>query len=106
MFERRLAQCDGICRPALAGSSFEPTAARNMSSGVTPSARQSARSPVSTGRTSRSRRAAAGPRPQYGFVAGTADLEIGERLVPELQLLVVDLPRQEHDAVRLTEIFP
>ena len=37
-------QWEGIWRPPELGSSFEPTAASSMSSGVTPSWRQSARS--------------------------------------------------------------
>src|SRR6266568_4957436 len=32
-------QCDGICRPPDAGSSFAPTACKSMSSGMTPSSR-------------------------------------------------------------------
>ena len=37
-------QCDGIWRPPELGSSFAPTAASSISSGVTPSCRHSARS--------------------------------------------------------------
>ena len=44
MFSAVWPQCDGICRPRELGSSLAPTAARSISSGVTPSCRQSARS--------------------------------------------------------------
>src|SRR6185436_12168263 len=43
MLRRREPQCDGICRPAEASPSFAPKAPRNISYGVTPRPRQSAR---------------------------------------------------------------
>ena len=41
-----------------------------------------------------------------GFVAGAADLKEGLTLIFELDLLVVDLPRQEHEAVGGEKFVP
>jgi hypothetical protein len=38
-------------------------------------------------------------RDEHGFVTGTADLKVSLALILELYLLVVDLPRQEHEPV-------
>ena len=105
MFSCLWPQCDGIWRPPEFGSSLAPTALRSISSGVI-AERQAQRAVAVVGKEP----VVAGLQLHAGcgqdrLVAGAADLEEDQALVLELDLLVVDPPRQDHRAVRAEKLF-
>ena len=106
MLSRRWPQCDGIWRPPDAGSSFAPTEASSISSGVTPIV-ETERAVAVVGKepvVAAAQVRAGGD--EHRLVPGAADLEECLALVLELDLLVVDLPRQEHGAVSGEQLVP
>ena len=99
MLKRRCPQWEGIWRPAFAGSSTDPTDARNISSGCDADG-QAQRTIAVVGEEPVFTRTQLQPRGhEDGFVAGAADLEERFLLVLEQDLLVVDLSRQEHESI-------
>ena len=97
-------QCDGIWRPPEFGSSFAPDGAQQHLE-RRHAEREAERAvavvriePVVAGL----QRHAGGD--EHRLVAGAADLEEDQALVLELDLLVVDLPRQHHRAVGAEQV--
>ena len=90
MFSRRWPQCDGICRPPLAGSSFD--ADRREQHLERRDAEREAERAIAV---VREEPVVAGAQvqtggDQHGFVTGAADLEERLALILELNLLVVE----------------
>ncbi len=105
MFRSLWPQCDGICRPPDAGSSFDPTAGEQHLVGRHADGEaQRAVAIVGVEPVVAGFELHAGGD-ENGLVAGTADLEVDQALVLELNFLVVDTPRQDHRPIRSEKIL-
>ena len=99
-------QCEGICRPPEAGSSFEPDGREEHLVGRD-AEREAQRAvavvgiePVVAGLQQHAGRG------EDRLVTGAADLEVDQALVLELDFLVVEPPRQQHRAVGAEQVVP